>query len=423
MRRKQMCLNGKLSIMRVGLGFGLLAVSVFPVACSTERTSKTGLLSSVVFSTTGEWKNASLIGHHASASSIYSPDPQATAVWKPNVQSVCPVRISFYVVAHASNTHQAQLSVTGIAEPKTVTLDLTAGSPRWETIGMYRFAGKGTETVTLRNAGKGHLRLSALRLEILDPADEKMIWQTLILDEVIPTFTNKISDPAKRLSGVRGGPPKGAWELAFSDEFNGAVVDTNVWQIAKGESWGKLLSSRWPENCVVEKGLLKLVTRKEKRGGKEWTSAMIATRTFSQKYGYWEARCRYAGAPGLNNAFWTISRKNGESFEIDFNEGHWPNVVNMSLHQSKTNSLSKSYRAEEDLSLDFHIYGCLWNEKEIFYFLDGQEIDRKPNTKAQWASPVLFSTAVFPWAGPITDKLDGKSMDVDWVRIWRIKTP
>jgi hypothetical protein len=31
----------------------------------------------------------------------------------------------------------------------------------------------------------------------------------------------------------------------------------------------------------------------------------------------------------------------------------------------------------------------------------------------------MFSTAVFRWAGPITDALDGKSMDVDWVRIWR----
>ncbi|MEI6647323.1 MAG: family 16 glycosylhydrolase [bacterium] len=419
----QACLAGRRSEQNVGLGASLLVLVVLLAACSTGRASKAGLLSSAVFSTTGEWKNATLSGHHASASSIYSPDPQATAVWKPNVQSVCPVRISFYGVAHASNTRQAQLLVTGIAEPKTVTLDLTVGPPRWETIGTYRFGGKGEELVTLRNSGKGHLRLSALRLEILDPADEKMIWQTLILDEVIPSFTRKVSDPSKRLSGVRGGPPKGDWVLAFSDEFNGFALDTNAWKTAQGESWGKLMSSRWPENCVVEKGLLKLVTRKEKRGGKEWTSAMLATRAFSQKYGYWEARYRYAGAPGLNNAFWTHSRKDGQRFEIDFNEGHWPNVVNMSLHQSEMNALSKSYRAEEDLSLDFHIYGCLWNEKEIVYFLDGQEIDRKPNTKAQWESPVLFSTAVFTWAGPVTDKLDGKSMDVDWVRVWRLRAP
>jgi hypothetical protein len=34
-------------------------------------------------------------------------------------------------------------------------------------------------------------------------------------------------------------------------------------------------------------------------------------------------------------------------------------------------------------------------------------------------APVIFSTAVLSWAGPVNDALDGKSMDVDWVRVWR----
>lgn len=33
--------------------------------------------------------------------------------------------------------------------------------------------------------------------------------------------------------------------------------------------------------------------------------------------------------------------------------------------------------------------------------------------------PVIYSTAVLPWAGPITDALDSKGMDADWVRIYR----
>ncbi len=55
---------------------------------------------------------------------------------------------------------------------------------------------------------------------------------------------------------------------------------------------------------------------------------------FAQAYGYWEARMRYAGAPGLNNAFWTRPPGKDSDFEIDFNEGHWPNAVNISLHQN-----------------------------------------------------------------------------------------
>jgi hypothetical protein len=32
---------------------------------------------------------------------------------------------------------------------------------------------------------------------------------------------------------------------------------------------------------------------------------------------------------------------------------------------------------------------------------------------------VIFSTAIFPWAGSITDALHETSMDVDWVRVWK----
>lgn len=36
--------------------------------------------------------------------------------------------------------------------------------------------------------------------------------------------------------------------------------------------------------------------------------------------------------------------------------------------------------------------------------------------------PVIVAAAALPhWAGPVTDGLDGKSMDVDWVRAYQKK--
>jgi beta-glucanase (GH16 family) len=176
-------------------------------------------------------------------------------------------------------------------------------------------------------------------------------------------------------------------------------------------------------NVVQEQGLLRLLTRKEHVRDKEWTSGMVGTgRAFRQVYGYWEARLRYAPAPGLNNAFWTNPGKDtgdDPGFEIDFNEGHWPNTVNATLHQTGLASVSRAWRAPADLSRDFHIYACLWTEREIIYYWDGLEIARAPNTHAHHPGPVIFSTAVFPWAGSITDRLHNTSMDVDWVRVWR----
>ena len=170
-------------------------------------------------------------------------------------------------------------------------------------------------------------------------------------------------------------------------------------------------------------GLLRLVTRKENRGGKQWTSAFIWTRTFRQKYGYWESRYRYAAATGLNQAFWMnpFPKDKSQGFEIDVNEGHFANEVNATLHQNGLESKSKRYLAKYDLAADFHIYAAEWNEQEVVYYFDGEVIHRVPNTKAHLNAPVIYSTAVLPWAGPINDTLDGKSMDVNSVRVYRRK--
>jgi beta-glucanase (GH16 family) len=151
---------------------------------------------------------------------------------------------------------------------------------------------------------------------------------------------------------------------------------------------------------------------------------MLSTTKFRQKYGYWESRYRYAAAAGLNQAFWMNpgTRDKDQGFEIDVNEGHYPTDINCSLHQSGMPSRSKRFVADYDLAADFHIYAVDWNEREVIYYFDGQEIYRVPNTKAHLDVPVIFATAVLPfWAGPVTDALDGKSMDVDWVRVYRRK--
>lgn len=538
----------KASLPRSLVAGCLLALAATAADAGVERTQAPGVSAPASFALKGEWKNGTLRGHREYAASLYSNDAQATAFWRPNLQSASPVRVAFYLVTHPSNTSGARLAITGLVSPLTAHLDLATGEPRWETVGVVQFQGLGEEQITLSNAGKGALRLSAVRLEILDPADPAMVWQTLILDDTIPTSLKEWIVPApafadvrdssvqlaagalvadgllavpaqnafapeqpmargefltalhklageawtasaaeasasalsiseayaltlaaaramgknldwaglsvkapelpqwvvalglagtvplsdatlRRAKGalvlrrfqqdiVRSGPPLGTgkWELTFHDEFTGDKLDPAVWNVANGAS-SKLLGGRWPENCVVENGLFRLVTKKENRGGKAWSSGMAGTKVFRQKYGYWEARYRYAGAPGLNNAFWTNPGP-GKGFEIDFNEGHWPNIVNMTLHQ-KSGSLSKSWRAPQDLSRDFHTYAVWWNEQEVIYYWDGQEVERKANQGAHLESPVIFSTAVFTWAGPVTPALDGKSMDVDWVRVYR----
>jgi beta-glucanase (GH16 family) len=372
------------------------------------------------FSTSGAWSFSSLPGHETNKNSIYTREPGATATWRPELRSDGPTRLSLFLVTHPGNDRAARVEVFAEGKTNILSVDMESGMPRWLPLGEFGFSGRGDEFVRVRSSGKGTVRISALKTEILD-SQGGQVWQTLIFDDLLP------QDPARlrRVApgNIRPGPPNPEqWELTFSDDFNGSHLDTNVWRSAQGQSWGKLLSARYPENIAVSNGLLRLITKKEKRGGKEWTSAMLSTTRFRQTYGYWESRYRYAAASGLNQAFWMNAgaKDKTQGFEIDVNEGHYPADINSSLHQSELPSQSKRFVADYDLAADFHLYAVEWNENEVIYYFDGQEIFRVPNTKAHLDVPVIFATAVLPfWAGPVTDDLDGKSMDVDWVRVYR----
>jgi beta-glucanase (GH16 family) len=385
----------------------------------------------------------------------------------------------------------------------------------------------------------------------------------------------------------------GSWKLVWNDEFD--YPDTNLdqkWESQNGPS-GHILSSRWRENAVVSNGTLKLINRKENRGGQEWTSGNIWTKEQFQ-YGYFESRYRYAAAEGTNNSFWLMTKdhkpEEGKIFEIDINEGHYPNSVNTNIHNwsdstvvndkkthpsdsksfyygvspnvtiqleipittqrirfSSTNgnnfhipefrifsvnsagypdAFSKTattdfpgltnyamdpttkitssgtlndeteYRVQNladgkigshwvtqkngkkwiefefssivqigciqflngwtdkgnwkglisdyrvqfekngqwtdiavfdikngdyDFARDFHIYGLEWNEKELVFYLDGKEIRREKNEFCFSPAPIWLSLAIIPWAGEITDSIDGTRMEVDYVRVYKRK--
>jgi beta-glucanase (GH16 family) len=230
-------------------------------------------------------------------------------------------------------------------------------------------------------------------------------------------------------------PPPG-YVLVFSDEFNGTTADLDKnWDFQNGPS-GHILSSRWRENVVVTNGLLRLVARKEKRGGQEWTAGSLWTREMFQ-CGYLECRYRYAAAAGLNNSFWlmptgTNKITTGKFFEIDVNEGHYPDKISNNIHNHSdtrvvngkrthpTSSRTFTYK-DQDFARDFQVHGLEWTEKELIFYLNGKEIRRMKNEFCLSPSSVWLSLAVIPWAGRITDAIDGTAMEVDYVRIYRKK--
>jgi len=236
---------------------------------------------------------------------------------------------------------------------------------------------------------------------------------------------------------VAGPPAHAEWELTFEDEFNGDSVNWDVWQSQASIRGGNRPEGRWPENNVVKDGVLYQVTKRESppRGGKEWSTAHIWTKEFAQTYGYFEARMRYGKY--LNNAFWLIRFKTARfaappHFEIDINEGHTPREVAMCLHfwhkyegaeQPVMHSRARKWDATMDLEKDFYVYGCEWNEKEIIWYFDGQPIRRLQNPSLNTAVDVRLSTVIMTHHlkrdSVDISTMDGVTMAVDWVRVWR----
>lgn len=214
---------------------------------------------------------------------------------------------------------------------------------------------------------------------------------------------------------------KDGWALSFSEEFEGQQVDTNKWVIRDQKE-------RLAKNVAVSAGNLRLLTR---RNDKEWTSAWLSTKTFRQKYGWFECRFRIAGASGLNNAFWlntpperlALKDPTLPRFEIDIVEAHYPHEVSMNLHnwKGKHTGSGQKHQAETDLSKDFHVYALEWTPKELNWYFDGKKVRTLAHTICTAEEEVLLSTKVASFAGKASSALDGKSMDVDYVRIYQKK--
>lgn len=135
------------------------------------------------------------------------------------------------------------------------------------------------------------------------------------------------------------------WNLVWSEEFDDYTLEDQVenrkllkekWNIQNSPST-HIECGRYEENVEISNGTLKLINKKEEKNGQNWTSGNIWTKEKFQ-YGYFECRYRYAAATATNNSFWlmsegTIEPSEGYRFEIDINEGHYPNEVNTNIHK------------------------------------------------------------------------------------------
>jgi beta-glucanase (GH16 family) len=210
----------------------------------------------------------------------------------------------------------------------------------------------------------------------------------------------------------------------FDDEFDGTTIDP-IWTHDFGFSgaenvWANSQSS-------VADGVL---TISAQRTGFGWASDVLDTKTtWTQQYGYFEARMKIPKGAGLWPAFWLYASQHGIQPEIDVmevcasplgeNDGNDASLLHSTLHWARGGQRTARVRTV-DLSLDFHVYAVDWRADHIAFLLDGVEVARfsDPDHIPTTPMPLILDLAVGgPLCGPSTDLTPNPSLlQVDWVR-------
>jgi beta-glucanase (GH16 family) len=247
-------------------------------------------------------------------------------------------------------------------------------------------------------------------------------------------------------------PDGSAWACTFDDEFAGAELDRSVWTVQTTAQFGFHSGDECmvddPANIVVADGRLKLTVRDtgtpftcaSPRGAytTRYTGASVYTSAFTQEYGRFEIRARFAeggGTPGLQGSLWLFPRAAGAAGvlsgvgEIDIAEAYsrWANLVAPTVHGASALILGAGHCTVPDYGADFHTYAAEWNRSGVTFSYDGVPCFRvatalglPPNLRA----PDPFLVALTQALGVGSNRDDAgaplpATLQVDYVRVWK----
>ena len=272
-----------------------------------------------------------------------------------------------------------------------------------------------------------------MRKQLLKKTAASVLSLALIVSSM--TFTS-----LKMSKDVTAAPTTSS-KLVWSDEFNGASIDTSKWgyEIGTGSSgWGNNEQQYYTnrsDNAYVSGGALHIRAKKESYGGMNYTSARLNTNgKFTFTYGYVEARIALPASQGIWPAFWMLGANIGSV--------GWPSCGEIDIMEA-INAESKTYgtchwncngHAEYGKSsgnfdrTQYHTYGLQWDNQYIRMFVDGNKIyemyiENNAGDTDEFHKPfyLLLNVAVGGnWPGfSIDNNAFPQEMKVDYVRVYQ----
>jgi beta-glucanase (GH16 family) len=157
-------------------------------------------------------------------------------------------------------------------------------------------------------------------------------------------------------------------------------------------------------------------------GGLSRISGQILTEhSFSQTYGYFEARMQMPAGDGALGAFWLLPESGSWPPELDVAEvvGAAPNTLVNTLHDS--GAPDPHWTDVADMTQGFHTYAVDWEPDKITWYFDGRETFETPTT-ASMNQPMYVVASTHSglpgsWPGSPDPSLVSQ-MKIDYIRVY-----
>jgi beta-glucanase (GH16 family) len=243
--------------------------------------------------------------------------------------------------------------------------------------------------------------------------------------------------PAGSAQREGDGPPlpvgqTDGWQMAFSDEFDGASLDRDRWtdqsgaeaDEGRGNKANKQLEWNQAANCAVGGGELTMTARREaitSSSGEryDWTSCLISsTPSYGFQYGYIEERAVLPKQRGFWPAFWTWQAPHENRYiETDVYEFYSQDRRRLDLTQHSGERGNCMPVLSFDPGDDWHTYGAAIEPTGTTWYIDGVEVCRTPAT-SDGVTNIVSNLAVFATAPPTGDTTQAVKR-VDYIRAWQ----
>lgn len=253
----------------------------------------------------------------------------------------------------------------------------------------------------------------------------------------LPPPSNPLIDPATAAGVLPVGQSSG-WALTFSDEFTGTSLDRSKWDPWYPDTpfWnattpgGHLTNTGEPEaydpSAISFDGASVMTftyTNQSIVPGIPHKSGMVTSYpSFSQLYGFFEARIKLPTANGAFPAFWMDPQDQTWPPELDIMESKTGTAVGSAAHWPPGNNYATAGTPFADTGItsgQFHVYGARWEAGRFRTYVDGvQTWDFQSGNVASKAMYMICNLAGDPNNKPAAGVMPF-SMQVDYIRAWK----